>query len=184
MSIDIDQMIIDVLSKEGGFVNHPADKGGPTNFGITQQTLSRYLERVVSIEDVRALDIQTAKEIYELRYYRMPKIDRLHPEIQHFVFDCAVNHGPRRAIKFVQEVCNDAGFGPLEVDGLMGPKTKAQAGACYEQLQNWMLVALIDERQMFYANIVANNPSQSVFLIGWLNRARSFLPQFGELAHA
>ena len=183
MNTDIDLMIIDVLSKEGGFVNHPADKGGPTNFGITQQTLSRYLERAVSIDEVRAMDIQTAKDIYELRYYRMPKIDRLPGEIQHFVFDCAVNHGPRRAIKFVQEVSNDAGYGPLEVDGLMGPKTKAQASACYEELQEWMLVALIDERQMFYANIVANNPTQSVFLVGWLNRARSFLPNIGEQAH-
>lgn len=185
MTSSIDDMIVDVLSKEGGFVNHPADKGGPTNFGITQKTLSRYLERVVTVDEVQAMDIQTAKDIYELRYYRMPKIDRLPPGIQHFVFDCAVNHGPRRAIKFVQEICNDAGYGPLSVDGLMGPKSKAQAYACYEELKDWMLVALIDERQMFYANIVANNPSQSVFLVGWLNRARSFLPHLsGAQSHA
>lgn len=174
--MDIDIMIDDVLSKEGDFVNHPADKGGPTKFGITQRTLSKYLEKVVTVEDVKALDVKTAKDIYELRYYRMPKIDKLPDTIQQFVFDCAVNHGPRRAIKFVQEVCNDAGYGPLVVDGLMGPKTKAQANACSEELGIWMLVALVEERQIFYTNIVANNPSQSVFLEGWLNRARSFLP--------
>lgn len=182
--MNVDEMILDILSKEGGFVNHPADKGGPTNFGVTQQTLSRYLERAVTVDDVRAMDIQTAKDIYELRYYRMPKIDRLPEGIQHFVFDCAVNHGPRRAVKFVQQVCNDAGFGPLETDGLMGPKTKAQAHGCYEDLGLWMLVALVDERQLFYANIVANNPSQSVFIKGWFNRARSFLPSLTEVAHA
>lgn len=27
-----------ILGKEGGYVNHPDDKGGPTNWGITQST--------------------------------------------------------------------------------------------------------------------------------------------------
>lgn len=176
MATEIDEMIQDVLAKEGGYVDHPADRGGPTKFGITLATLSRYLHRVVSPQEVKDLDITTAKEIYELNYYRMPRIDRLPAPIQPFVFDCAVNHGPKRAIKFVQDVCNDAGFGPLTVDGLVGPKTREEAALCYSRLEDWMLVALVEERQMFYANIVDRDPSQKVFLKGWLNRARSFLP--------
>ena len=31
----VDQMIDDILRREGGYVNHPADKGGPTKYGIT-----------------------------------------------------------------------------------------------------------------------------------------------------
>jgi len=177
MSVDVKTMINEVLSKEGGFVNNPADRGGATNFGITQNTLSKYLERAVTVDEVRNLSIETARDIYELRYYRLPKIDRLPDELQPFVFDCAVNHGPRRAIKFVQQVCNDAHFGPLVLDGLMGPVTKERVKACYDKMGQWMLVALVEERQMFYANIVANDESQAVFLLGWLNRARSFLPQ-------
>jgi lysozyme family protein len=176
MTVEVDQLIAEVLRKEGGYVDHPADRGGPTNFGITQATLSKFLERAVTVEEVKALDIGTAKDIYELRYYRGPRIDKLPDSIQPFVFDCAVNHGPRRAIRFVQRICNDAGFGPLAEDGLMGPKTKAVANTCHEHMGDWMLVALIQERQMFYANIVANDASQSVFLRGWLARARSFLP--------
>ncbi|MEM0910905.1 MAG: glycosyl hydrolase 108 family protein [Pseudomonadota bacterium] len=174
--MSIVDMLNDVIAKEGGYVNHPADRGGPTKYGITQKTLSKYLEKAVSIDEVKALDIETARDIYELRYYRSPKIDRLSPEIQPFIFDSAVNHGPRRAIKFVQHVCNDAGYGPLVLDGLMGPKTKAQARACCEELGDWMLLALIEERQIFYIRIVENNDSQQVFLKGWLNRARSFIP--------
>lgn len=183
MAIDITHLINDVLVKEGGFVNHPADKGGATNFGITQETLSRFLEHAVSIEDVKNLDVQTARDIYELRYYRAPRIDKLPDAIQHFVFDCAVNHGPRRAIKFVQQVCNDAGFGPITVDGLMGPKTKATANTCCTSMGNdWMLLALIEERRMFYNRIVQRNPSQKVFLRGWLARANSFLPDVSNIA--
>ena len=173
----LEKMIDEVLSKEGGYVNHPADKGGPTKFGITQHTLSRYLERMVTVDEVKALDLATARDIYELRYYRQPRIQLLPELIQPFLFDSAVNHGPRRAIRFMQAVCNAAGFGPLAVDGLIGPKTKSQAEACAEQLGDWMLVALVEERQMFYASIVESNPSQSVFLLGWLQRARSFLPK-------
>lgn len=173
----IKEMINDVLSKEGGYVNHPADKGGPTRFGITQATLSRFLERVATVEDVKNLDIETARDIYELRYYHQPRIDKLPEGIQPFVFDCAVNHGPRRAIQFVQTVCNEANFGPLAIDGQMGPKTKAVADACYEKMGVWMIMALVEERRMFYQSIVANNESQRVFLRGWLARANSFLPQ-------
>ena len=79
---------------------------------------------------------------------------------------------------FLQEVCNDAGYGPLVVDGLMGPKSKAQAYACLQELGDWMIVALVEERQMFYADIVTNDASQNVFLKGWLARARSFLPDY------
>lgn len=173
----LEHLIDEVLRNEGGFVNHPADRGGPTNFGITQATLSRFLQRAATIEDVRELDVSTARDIYELRYYRAPRIDKLPPPIQPFVFDSAVNHGPRRAIRFVQTVCNDAGLGPLVVDGLMGPKTKAVAEKCQLDMGDWMLVALVEERQMFYINIVSADDSQVVFLAGWFNRARQFLPR-------
>jgi len=178
----IDEMINTILRHEGGFVNDPDDRGGATNFGITQVTLSKYIERAATIEDVRNLDIETARDIYELRYYRMPKIDKLPKGIQEFIFDCAVNHGPRRAIKFVQIICNEAGFGPLATDGLMGPKTKMVADKCWAHMGLWMLTALIEERLTFYANIVARDESQEKFLLGWTNRAKSFLPDENHLS--
>jgi lysozyme family protein len=33
-----DQIIEGILGKEGGYVDHPSDKGGPTRWGITQTT--------------------------------------------------------------------------------------------------------------------------------------------------
>ena len=44
-----------VLQFEGGFVNNPKDPGGPTNLGVTQATLSGFLGRQATIDEVKAL---------------------------------------------------------------------------------------------------------------------------------
>ena len=38
---NIDELIDDVIEREGGYVNHPADRGGPTNWGITEAVARR-----------------------------------------------------------------------------------------------------------------------------------------------
>jgi len=38
----IDHLIDDLIAREGGFVDHPADKGGPTHWGITQAVARRH----------------------------------------------------------------------------------------------------------------------------------------------
>ena len=38
---DVDALIGGLIEREGGYVNHPADKGGPTCFGITETVRGR-----------------------------------------------------------------------------------------------------------------------------------------------
>lgn len=171
----IDEMIADVIRREGGYVDHPDDRGGPTKYGITQKTLSRYKGYSVLTREVKNLTVEVAAEIYEQNYFLGPSIHKLPNEIQPFVFDSAVNHGPRRALKFVQSVCNQAGYTPaLVVDGAMGPNTRRGAEWCQQQMEELFLQALCEERRNFYYLIVANNPSQKVFLKGWMNRLADF----------
>ena len=172
---DVNEMIDDILRREGGFVDHPADRGGPTKFGITQNTLSEYYGRNALKQEVAALDEDVAREIYQRNYYIGPRIDTLPQPVRAFVFDCAVNHGPRRAIKFVQSVCNQAGYTPtLSEDGAMGPNTRRAANWAMEEMGEVFLKALIEERRNFYLTIVDARPSQSVFLKGWMNRVDEF----------
>lgn len=171
----LDQMIDDVIRREGGYTNNPNDKGGPTNFGITQADLSKYLGHNALISEVKNLSEDTAREIYEQRYYYGPSIQKLPEEIQPFIFDSAVNNGARRAIKFIQRVCNQAGYPPhLDEDGAMGPKTLAGANWALNEMKDYFLKSLIEERRMFYLLIVDHNPDQSVFIKGWLNRLNEF----------
>lgn len=172
---DIEQMIDDILRREGGFVDHPSDRGGPTKYGITRKTLSAYLGRAALRKEVESLSEEVAREIYRRNYYIAPRVDQFPSAIQSFIFDCAVNHGPRRAIKFVQNVCNQAGYPPaLSVDGAMGPNTKRAAEWTHEQMGEIFLKALLEERRNFYRLIVQANPSQQVFFNGWMNRVEEF----------
>lgn len=169
----VEQLLEDVLRREGGYVNHVADKGGPTNFGITQATLSDYLGRPVSVDEVKNMDRELAKEIYVSRYLAGPRIDTLPEELQPQVFDIAVNSGPKRAIKMLQEVLNMAGF-LADTDGVLGPKTRKLATEAYEKMGPLLINALAEYREHFYRSIVAKNPSQGVFLRGWLARCKEF----------
>ena len=174
MARSVDSMIDDIIRREGGYVDHPMDRGGPTNYGITHKTLARYLDREVTRDDVKRLSRELAAEIYRRAYYLEPRLDSLPARVRPFLFDSAVNHGPRRAVRFLQQVLNAAGFGPLAVDGLAGPTTRKHAEMGERTMGPWLLSALTEERRMFYRLIVERDPSQRVFLKGWMNRVAEF----------
>lgn len=178
----IDKMVKKILNHEGGFVDDIDDRGGATNFGITQITYSQWLGRPASVNDVRAMDIETAKEIYLTNYYFTPRINSLQKPVQPQVFDCSINHGPFRAIKFLQNVCNLAGFDPLIVDGVCGPKTRRTIETVFKEMGHFFINAVVDERIHFYHQIVENDASQNKFLNGWLIRAENFRVKKGEVS--
>lgn len=171
----IDQIIDDIIRREGGYVNHPADKGGPTKYGITLKTLSEYRGKPCTENDVKALTKAVAASIYYQRYYLAPNIDSLPVDIQPVVLDMAVNMGPSRAIRLLQQALDGFVDDPIDVDGVIGLRTINAATSVYRKHARKLTQAITDERIKFYRRIVANNPSQSVFLAGWINRANEFV---------
>ena len=84
------------------------------------------------------------------------------------------------AAKFVQKACRDFGEA-VEVDGIIGPKTKAAVlTACAKYGPYVFLTYLVEIRRDFYYAIVEKDPSQKVFLKGWLNRVAEFEPTIGD----
>ena len=108
-----------ILRHEGGYVNHPADPGGATKYGITRRTLRRWRGKPVSVTDVRRLTKREAGEIYHAWYWRPIWGDDLPAGVDLAVFDYAVNSGWKRAVKALQRVVG------TRVDGFVGPKTLA-----------------------------------------------------------
>src|SRR5262245_46508530 len=74
-----DEIIERILKFEGGFVNNPFDKGGPTNLGITAAELGRVrnLGRPATIEEIQGLTRAEAISIYKKSYIADPKFDQV-----------------------------------------------------------------------------------------------------------
>lgn len=175
-TITVDSIIDTILKNEGGYVNHVADRGGPTNFGVTQRVYSEFLGRPASIDDVKNMKIETARQIFKNNYYLKPKLDRLPLELQPVITDASVLYGHPRAIIFLQNILLAAGHKIGKADGVIGPAT-ILAAETYVKDQDGAkkLVNLYcDERIAFCERIVASRPSQKVFLKGWTKRANSF----------
>ena len=141
-------VIDSIIQREGGFVDNPADKGGPTKYGVTQTTLADWRKRPVSVQDVQALTETEARAIYQQNYITAPGFDKItDAKLFELVVDCAVNHGVERARSWYSELPRDA--------------------TAFNKL--------LARRIKFYGQIISKNPSQSVFAAGWLNRAAGFL---------
>lgn len=106
-----DEIFDEILGKEGGYVNHPDDKGGPTKWGITEKVARAHGYR----GDMRNLTRGQALEILETDYWYGPRFDRVakaSPDVAAELCDTGVNMGPSVAAKMLQRwlnVFNQAG---------------------------------------------------------------------------
>lgn len=164
---NVPQIIDELLVREGGYSDRKADRGGPTKYGITQQTLSDWRGQPCSKEDVKNLTVGEARAILYKKYIEEPGYliitDSL---LLDLVVDCAVNHGPRRATRLLQRA-----LGVAE-DGNIGPKTLK---ALESLSPHAAYVRILAERVRVYGRIITDRPSQAANAAGWLNRAASFI---------
>jgi len=105
---------------EGGYVNHPDDPGGATNFGVTQTVLNAWRKaNGIGPMSVRLMKKETADEIFVENYLRPIWFDQLPSGLDYAMADFAVNSGPRRAIMKLQKIVG------VKVDGVLGVHTMA-----------------------------------------------------------
>jgi lysozyme family protein len=110
------------LVHEGGYVDHPDDPGGATNYGITHRTLASHRGvRSVSKTHVKNISMEEVEAIYRKHYWIAVRGDELPDGFDLVVFDAAVNSGPKRGIQWFQ-----AGLG-VKRDGQLGPHSMGQA---------------------------------------------------------
>lgn len=107
-----------ILRHEGGYVNHPDDPGGATNFGVIQATYDGYRRRKgMPTQSVRHIKHQEVLEIYKEQYWDKVWGDRLPHGLDYALYDFAINSGPGRAIKFIQKLVG------VKQDGVLGNQT-------------------------------------------------------------
>lgn len=160
-------IIDDILRREGGFVDHKVDKGKATKYGITQATLADWMGRPATVDDVKRLTEHEAREIYREQYITKPGFLGIENDaVRALAVDCAVNHGPKRAVQLLQEAAH------VFTDGILGPQTK---DAVNRMASAALYRRLCAARVRLYGRIITKDPSQSVFASGWMNRAAEFI---------
>lgn len=175
----IDEMIERTIGLEGGYSNHPADRGGPTRWGITQRVARRHGYH----GDMRQLPRDKAVAIYRQEYAINPgfmAVAEIWPRVGEELFDTGVNTGPARPSIWLQQALNALNSGgshyrDIAEDGDIGPATlgalrsyKARRGAAGEIVLLRVLNAL---QGAFYIDISRGREANEAFTFGWfLNR--------------
>ena len=176
-TIDVDQWIDGLIEREGGYVNHPADKGGPTCFGITEAVARAH----GYAGPMRQLPREEAVAIYRRLYWLRPGFDGLasrSARVAEELFDTGVNMGPAVAATFLQRALtalnrNGKDYPDLVPDGRIGNVTLAALDAFLrvrgqrsgEAVLLRALEALQGER---YLRLAERRPANEAFLYGWL----------------
>ena len=160
------EIIGGILEREGGYVNRPEDRGGPTKYGITGQALADWRSKPVSTADIKGLSQEEARAIYVDRYVVRPGFSMLPDPLRGLVVDCAVNHGPITAVKWLQfavGTTQDGKWGPISEAAL----SIADKARVYKQV--------IARRIRHYGKIISKDPTQAIFAAGWAERAAHFV---------
>jgi lysozyme family protein len=177
MAKTIQQLVDEVIKREGGYVNHPADRGGPTNWGVTEAVARRQ----GWTGSMRDLPRSEAVAIYTRIYWIAPGFDRIAaimPRLAEELFDTGINMGTGTAAGFLQRSLNalnrnGVDYPDLKVDRQIGAATlsalsafKARRGKDAERV---LLKAVEALQGAHYLNIAEARPSQEAFVYGWLH---------------
>lgn len=147
--MNFDKAFERLIGHEGGYVNHPQDPGGETNFGITK--------RSYPAEDIRGMTLERAKAIYLRDFWDRAGCGYVPASAAFDLFDMAVNSGVKPAIMAMQRAIG------ADADGVIGPKTL-------------MLLNYVDPlrfRMRFNGHrlqLMSSLPTWPAFGRGWANR--------------
>lgn len=162
---DAKKLIPFILKWEGGFANHPNDKGGATNKGITIATFRQYMGQDATVAQLKAMTNEQWETIFKKGFWHPFGGDNIaNQSIANICVDWAWCSGTRTAIKQVQRLLGIAD------DGIVGNVTlsainNANSKKLFDKIKS--------SRLAFVEAIVKRYPTQKVFLKGWRNRINS-----------
>lgn len=156
MKSNFDASFTELMKSEGGWVNNPADPGGETIWGVTKAVYEAYTGK--PIDSMKGLTQEDVKPLYKAKYWDAVRGDELPSGLDYCVFDCAVNSGVGRSVKFLQGIVG------VIADGAIGNNTMA-AVAQFKDTKK-----LIEEFSNARLNFLKGLKTFSVFGKGWSRR--------------
>jgi lysozyme family protein len=172
IAVAVAAIIAAVVALEGGFVDHPSDPGGATNWGITESVARQN----GFTGDMRNLTKAQAKDIYRRQYIVRPgflPLVAIDAAVAEEVIDTGVNMGPARPTRFFRRAVNATCNTSLPVTDSMDAVTVKAWGDCRANLGARSCVAMLDsldrQQRAEYDRLVRVNPRLRVFYRGWIN---------------
>ena len=163
MKGNFDTCLREVLRHEGGFVNHPRDPGGMTNLGVTKATYEDWVGHPVSEKIMRSLTVSHVKALYKVKYWDVVRGDDLPLGVDLCVLDFAVNAGPNRAARYLQNMVG------AKADGQVGPATLSFLSQFVRERTKTEAVMVYQDMRREYYKMLNTFPT---FGKGWLRRCR------------
>ena len=176
MSTNYSDLIEGIIRREGGYSDHPADRGGPTMYGITE-AVARANGYLGPMKD---LPKEKAESIYYHRYIQAPgfyKIEPLSAALAEEMIDTGVNMGPAIPTPFLQRLLNlfnqrGTKYADIFVDGKIGPITldALQKFLAYrgKEGETVLLKAMNSLQTCKYIDFAEAKESQEDFIYGWI----------------
>ncbi len=165
-TITDDEILSLILRREGSsYVADPDDRGVCSKWGITRDTLGDWRGVAATCDDVRNLSKDEACRIYQAKYLTPFGFVR-DGSLRDLIVDCAVHHGPGRAIRWLQQA--------LQVgdDGIVGEETK---NAMWKMPVDAVYAGVLKRRLQFLGRLISEDPTQARFAAGWLKRVSEFV---------
>lgn len=172
----IDEIILEIMEKEGFRSNNEDDLGGDTTYGITEAT-ARRLGYEGSMAD---LTPDIAKALYLHEYVLRVRFDLVHavsPIVGEELIDTGVNMGQGIAAKFLQRWLNvynnkQQYYKDLLVDGHIGPETVAALKAFLakrgQEGEKVLWKSLNASQGGRYLEISESREKNETFVYGWM----------------
>ena len=166
---DFNEAINKMLNLEGGKTYEKSDRGGKTNFGITQRTFNTWRDSIKKPRaDVFTIKQEEAKEIYKKNYWDLIKGSQLPHDVAQAILSMALTDGPQDAIKHTQKIL---GIPPT---GVMGPITMKSIWSAAKQKGTKKLTNYIVDKQI---QRYQSDEQAKTYGKGWTNRAESLRPK-------
>lgn len=154
--MNFDRAFERTIGHEGGYVADSRDPGGETKYGISK--------RSYPAEDIPNLTLERARQIYFRDFWNTTSCEYLPGFVSLELFDAAVNHGPKPAIRLVQRALR------VMDDGIIGPVTIAAADAIHPAV---FVARFAAERLSYYTDLAG----WDTFGRGWTRRVANNLRQ-------
>jgi lysozyme family protein len=167
------------LKFEGGYQKLSSDPGNynskgelvGTNLGISAKAYESWINRPPTEQDMRAITKEIATKIFKAWYWDAVRASEIHSQaVAENIVDHAINAGPGRIGKIVQEILNKYFNRNLVVDGAIGYQTVV----AINEVNPTKLFKRISQFRLDYYEAINNNEWIDI----WRNRVVSLAKKF------